>query len=80
MSLSVQAPGLACAWTAPLGSAAAGATDGAGTVELAPSTVTSGAAPTCTPGGRSTLRLLPDGSLVRELADSRSVPLTYHRQ
>ncbi|WP_405491355.1 protein kinase domain-containing protein [Streptomyces sp. NBC_00096] len=79
MSLTVQAPGIACAWSAPLDSAA-GAPAGAGTVGLAPSTVTSGAAPTCTPGGRSTLRLLPDGSLVRELADSPSAPLTYHRQ
>ncbi|MFD9307353.1 serine/threonine-protein kinase [Streptomyces sp. NPDC060048] len=74
MSLTVQAPGLACAWSAPLRSAAPG------TVGLDPSAVTSGVPPTCSPGGRSTLRLLPDGSLVRELENSASAPLTYRRR
>ncbi|MBT2453189.1 serine/threonine protein kinase [Streptomyces sp. ISL-43] len=74
MSLTVQAPGLACSWSAPLHSAAPG------TVALDPSAVTSGAPPTCSPGGRSTLRLLPDGSLVRELENSPSAPLTYRRR
>ncbi|KOU44403.1 hypothetical protein ADK53_02040 [Streptomyces sp. WM6373] len=73
MSLSVQDPGFACAWTAPL-------LDVPDPVELDASTVTSGAPPTCTPGGRSLLRLLPDGVLRRELAGSDSPPLDYRRQ
>ncbi|CAM5523912.1 Serine/threonine-protein kinase PknD [Streptomyces avidinii] len=74
MSLTVQAPGLACSWTAPLRSAAPG------TVGLETSAVTSGTPPTCSPGGRSTLRLLPDGTLVRELEDGPGPPLAYHRE
>ncbi|WP_343234820.1 alkaline phosphatase family protein [Streptomyces sp. ICC4] len=74
MSLTVQSPGLACSWSAPLRVAAPG------TVGLDPSSVTSGAPPTCSPGARSTLRLLPDGSLVRELENSASAPLTYRRR
>ncbi|MFE9633292.1 serine/threonine-protein kinase [Streptomyces sp. NPDC006463] len=73
MSLAVQAPGFACAWTAPLHSAP-------DPVELGPSTVTSGTPPTCTPGGRSRLRLRSDGTLQRELAGSDHPPLTYRRQ
>ncbi|MFD6885033.1 hypothetical protein [Streptomyces sp. NPDC059957] len=73
MSLTLQAPGFSCAWTAPLRSAT---TD---TVGLDPSTVISGAPPSCSPGGRSTLRLLPDGNLVRELDGSTALPLTYRR-
>ncbi|MFZ3471859.1 serine/threonine-protein kinase [Streptomyces sp. 4.24] len=74
MSLTVQSPGLACSWSAPLRVAASG------TVGLDPSSVTSGAPPSCSPGARSTLRLLPDGSLVRELENSASAPLTYRRR
>ncbi|WP_405921648.1 serine/threonine-protein kinase [Streptomyces sp. NBC_00122] len=73
MSLAVQAPGFACAWTAPLNSAP-------DPVELGASTVTSGAPPTCTPGGRSRLRLRSDGTLQRELEGSDHPPLTYRRQ
>ncbi|MFD9517388.1 serine/threonine-protein kinase [Streptomyces sp. NPDC059979] len=73
MSLAVEDPGFACAWTAPLRSAP-------DPVELGASTVTSGAPPTCTPGPWSRLRLLPDGSLSRELAGSGNPPLTYRRQ
>ncbi|MGW1775630.1 serine/threonine-protein kinase [Streptomyces sp. NPDC002104] len=73
MSLTLQSPGLGCAWTAPLRSADAGG------VGLDPSTVISGAPPSCSPGGRSTLRLLPDGNLVRELDGSTAAPLTYRR-
>ncbi|MFB7173251.1 hypothetical protein ACFCYM_20865 [Streptomyces sp. NPDC056254] len=73
MSLAVQDPGFACAWTAALRSA----TD---PVELDVSTVTSGAPPTCTAGSRSRLRLLPDGALRRELAGGGSPPLDYRRR
>ncbi|MFI5763726.1 serine/threonine-protein kinase [Streptomyces sp. NPDC051563] len=74
MSLTLQAPGLSCSWTAPLRSAAADS------VGLDPSTVTSGMPPSCSPGGRSTLRLLPNGNLVRELDGSTAAPLTYRRR
>ncbi|MFF3216309.1 serine/threonine-protein kinase [Streptomyces sp. NPDC002886] len=74
MSLTLQSPGLSCAWTAPLRSATTGS------VELDPSTVISGTPPSCSPGGRSTLRLLPDGNLVRELDGSTAAPLTYRRR
>ncbi|MFI7353078.1 serine/threonine-protein kinase [Streptomyces avidinii] len=73
MSLAVEGSGLACAWTAPLRSAS-------DPVELDASTVTSGAPPTCTPGAWSRLRLLPDGTLSRELAGSDNPPLTYRKQ
>ncbi|KJK54218.1 serine/threonine-protein kinase [Streptomyces sp. NRRL F-4428] len=73
MSLAVQDPGFACAWTAALRSA----TD---PVELDASTVTSGAPPTCTAGSRSRFRLLPDGALRRELAGGGSPPLDYRRR
>ncbi|OKK18400.1 hypothetical protein AMK16_19005 [Streptomyces sp. CB00455] len=73
MSLAVQAPQLSCAWSAPLLDAPPGA------VELGPSTVTSGAPAACMPGGRSRLRLLPDGTLQRELTGSGGPPLTYRR-
>ncbi|MDD9377815.1 serine/threonine-protein kinase [Streptomyces sp. ZAF1911] len=74
MSLTLQAPGLSCAWTAPLRSATADS------VGLDPSTVISGTPPSCSPGGRSTLRLLSNGSLVRELDGSTAAPLTYRRR
>ncbi|MFE6835302.1 serine/threonine-protein kinase [Streptomyces sp. NPDC057705] len=73
MSLAVEAPGFACAWTAPLRHAP-------DPVELDASTVTSGTPPTCTPGGWSRLRLLPDGTLQRELVGSDNPPLSYRRQ
>ncbi|MFD9369353.1 serine/threonine-protein kinase [Streptomyces sp. NPDC060020] len=73
MSLAVEAPGFACAWTAPLRHAP-------DPVELDASTVTSGAPPTCTPGAWSRLRILPDGTLQRELAGSDNPPLGYRRQ
>ncbi|WP_405439349.1 serine/threonine protein kinase [Streptomyces avidinii] len=73
MSLAVEGSGLACAWTAPLRRAS-------DPVELDASTVTSGAPPTCTPGTWSRLRLLPDGTLSRELAGSDNPPLTYRKQ
>ncbi|ARE75427.1 hypothetical protein B6R96_16900 [Streptomyces sp. Sge12] len=73
MSLAVEGSGFACAWSAPLRSASE-------PVELDASTVTSGAPPTCTPGAWSRLRLLPDGTLSRELAGSDNPPLTYRRQ
>ncbi|MFH7595351.1 protein kinase [Streptomyces racemochromogenes] len=72
MTLSVEAPGYSCSWRATLRSAP-------DPVELDASTVVSGAPPTCTPGGWSRLRLLPDGSLRRELDGSASAPLTYDR-
>ncbi|MFC9822487.1 serine/threonine-protein kinase [Streptomyces erythrochromogenes] len=75
MSLDVQDPGFACSWTAALHGA-----PGPDPVELDASTVTSGAPPTCTAGGRSRLRLLPDGALRRELAGSDGPPLDYRRQ
>ncbi|MER5759646.1 serine/threonine-protein kinase [Streptomyces sp. NPDC002082] len=74
MSLTLQAPGLSCAWTAPLRSATADS------VGLDPSTVISGTPPSCSPGGRSTLRLLSNGTLVRELDGSTAAPLTYRRR
>ncbi|WP_405831255.1 MULTISPECIES: serine/threonine-protein kinase [unclassified Streptomyces] len=73
MSLAVEAPGFACAWTAPLRHAP-------DPVELDASTVTSGTPPTCTPGGWSRLRLLPDGTLQRELVGSDNPPLSYRRK
>ncbi|MEU9087765.1 serine/threonine-protein kinase [Streptomyces sp. NPDC048357] len=73
MSLAVEDPGFACAWTAPLRNAS-------DPVELDASTVTSGAPPTCTAGAWSRLRLLPDGTLQRELAGSDNPPLSYRRQ
>ncbi|WP_445269623.1 serine/threonine-protein kinase [Streptomyces sp. DSM 41634] len=73
MSLAVEAPGFACAWTAPLRHAP-------DPVELDASTVTSGTPPTCTPGGWSRLRLLPDGTLQRELVGSDNPPLSYRRE
>ncbi|THA83204.1 serine/threonine-protein kinase [Streptomyces sp. A0592] len=83
MSLDVRDPGFVCSWTAALrGAPGSGVGSGAGSdsVELDASTVTSGAPPTCTAGGRSLLRLLPDGALRRELASSDSPPLDYRRQ
>ncbi|MCY0924957.1 serine/threonine-protein kinase [Streptomyces sp. H27-H1] len=74
MSLTLEAPGLSCAWTAPLRSAT---TDSVG---LDPSTVISGTPPSCSPGGRSTVRLLANGNLVRELDGSTTSPLTYRRR
>ncbi|MFD9406151.1 serine/threonine-protein kinase [Streptomyces sp. NPDC059989] len=74
MSLGVQAPGFGCTWKAYLRSATPDP------VELDASTVTSGTPPTCTPGAWSRLRLLPDGTLQRELAGSDDPPLTYRRQ
>ncbi|MEU8432346.1 serine/threonine-protein kinase [Streptomyces sp. NPDC029216] len=72
MSLSVEDPAYSCSWRATLRSAP-------DPVELDSSTVTSGAQPTCTAGRWSRLRLLPDGSLRRELDGSASAPLTYYR-
>ncbi|MGW2669611.1 serine/threonine-protein kinase [Streptomyces sp. NPDC001272] len=72
MTLSVEDPGYSCSWRATLRSAP-------DPVELGASTLVSGAPPTCTPGGWSRLRLLPDGSLRRELDGSASAPLTYDR-
>ncbi|AQT73563.1 serine/threonine-protein kinase [Streptomyces sp. fd1-xmd] len=85
MSLAVHDPAFACAWTAALRSApdqrpGSGPDSGPGSVELEASTVISGAPPTCTAGGPSRLRLLPDGALRRELAGSDSPPLDYRRQ
>ncbi|MFJ3881363.1 serine/threonine-protein kinase [Streptomyces sp. NPDC090077] len=73
MTLSVEHPAYSCSWRAALRS-------GPDPVELDASAVTSGAAPTCTPGGWSRLRLLPDGGLVRELSGGSSTPLTYYRE
>ncbi|WP_392893426.1 serine/threonine-protein kinase [Streptomyces sp. LN699] len=73
MDLRVEDPGYSCTWRATL-------LGGGDAVELAASTVTSGAPPTCTAGGVSRLRLLPDGSLRRELTGSASPPLTYDRE
>ncbi|MCX5377483.1 serine/threonine-protein kinase [Streptomyces sp. NBC_00091] len=73
MTLRVEDPGYSCAWRATLRS-------GPDPVELNASTVTSGAPPTCTPGGWSRLRLLPDGSLRRELDGGANPPLTYYRE
>ncbi|MFD7095572.1 serine/threonine-protein kinase [Streptomyces xanthophaeus] len=73
MTLSVQDPAFACTWRATLRSAP-------DPVELDASTVTSGAPPTCRPGSWSLLRLLPDGSLRRELAGGSGTPLTYRKQ
>ncbi|WCD87291.1 Serine/threonine-protein kinase AfsK [Streptomyces xanthophaeus] len=73
MTLSVQDPAFACTWRAALRSAP-------DPVELDASTVTSGAPPTCSPGSWSLLRLLPDGSLRRELAGGSGTPLTYRKQ
>lgn len=72
MTLSVEDPAFGCAWTAPLRAAP-------DPVRLGASTLTSGAAPACPPDGRSRLRMLPDGTLQRELADSDAPPLAYHR-
>lgn len=73
MTLSVRSPEFTCAWKAPLRSAP-------DPVELDASTVTSGAPPTCSPGNWSRLRLLPDGTLQRELAGAPGAPLTYRKQ
>ncbi|MFD8025075.1 serine/threonine-protein kinase [Streptomyces lavendulae] len=73
MTLRVDDPGYSCSWRATL----RGAPD---PVELDASTVTSGPPPTCTPGGWSRLRLLPDGTLRRELDGGSNPPLTYHRE
>ncbi|MER5773018.1 serine/threonine-protein kinase [Streptomyces sp. NPDC002039] len=73
MDLRVEDPGYSCTWRATL------LGDGDG-VELAASTVISGAPATCTAGGVSRLRLLPDGSLRRELTGSAIPPLTYDRE
>ncbi|AZM89845.1 serine/threonine-protein kinase [Streptomyces sp. W1SF4] len=73
MTLRVEHPGYSCSWRAALRSAP-------DPVELEVSAVTSGTPPTCTPGGWSRLRLLPDGSLVRELSGGGSLPLTYYRE
>ncbi|MFD0358238.1 serine/threonine protein kinase, partial [Streptomyces sp. NPDC127110] len=73
MTLRVEHPGYSCSWRAALRSAP-------DPVELDASAVTSGTPPTCTPGGWSRLRLLPDGSLVRELSGGDSLPLTYYRE
>ncbi|GLX20718.1 serine/threonine-protein kinase [Streptomyces lavendulae] len=73
MTLRVEHPGYSCSWRAALRSAPE-------PVELDASAVTSGTPPTCTPGGWSRLRLLPDGSLVRELSGGDSLPLTYYRE
>lgn len=73
MSLSVQDPAFACSWEAPLRSASE-------PVELEASTVTSGDPVTCAPGGWSRLRLLPAGTLQRELVGSDGAPLTYRKE
>ncbi|MEU9373437.1 serine/threonine-protein kinase [Streptomyces sp. NPDC048255] len=73
MTLSVRSPEFTCAWKAPLRAAP-------DPVELDASTVTSGAPPTCSPGNWSRLRLLPDGTLQRELAGAPGAPLTYRKQ
>ncbi|MGW6971346.1 protein kinase domain-containing protein [Streptomyces sp. NPDC054952] len=72
MNLRVEDPGYSCTWRATL-------LGGGDAVELAASTVTSGAPATCAPGGVSRLRLLPDGSLRRELTGSAIPPLRYER-
>lgn len=72
MTLAVEDPGFTCAWTAPLRAAP-------DPVELAVPSLTSGAAPACAPDGRSRLRMLPDGTLQRELAGSGNPPLDYRR-
>ncbi|WP_405979976.1 serine/threonine-protein kinase [Streptomyces sp. NBC_00158] len=73
MTLRVEHPGYSCSWRAALRSAPE-------PVELDASAVTSGTPPTCTPGGWSRLRMLPDGSLLRELSGGSSAPLTYYRE
>ncbi|MFD3718443.1 serine/threonine-protein kinase [Streptomyces sp. NPDC058674] len=73
MSLGVRDPAFSCTWTAPLRGTA-------GTVELDASTVTSGDPVTCTAGAWSRLRLLPDGTLQRELSGSAGPPLTYRKE
>ncbi|MFJ9079194.1 serine/threonine-protein kinase [Streptomyces sp. NPDC102278] len=73
MDLRAEDPGYSCTWRATL-------LGGDDTVELAGSAVTSGAPPTCTAGGVSRLRLLPDGRLRRELTGSAMLPLTYDRE
>ncbi|MCX5196012.1 serine/threonine protein kinase [Streptomyces sp. NBC_00249] len=73
MTLRVEDPGYSCAWRAPLRSAP-------DPVELGASSLTSGTPPTCTAGSWSRLRLLPDGSLRRELDGGSGLPLTYHRE
>ncbi|MEV6571933.1 serine/threonine-protein kinase [Streptomyces sp. NPDC051577] len=73
MDLRAEDPGYSCTWRATL-------LGGDDTVELAGSAVTSGAPPTCTAGGVSWLRLLPDGRLRRELTGSAMLPLTYDRE
>lgn len=73
MDLRVEDPGYSCTWRAAL-------LGGGDAVELAASTVTSGAPATCAPGGVSRLRLLPDGSLRRELTGSAMLPLRYEKE
>ncbi|MEU9416239.1 serine/threonine-protein kinase [Streptomyces sp. NPDC048272] len=73
MDLRAEDPGYSCTWRATL-------LGGDDAVELAGSAVTSGAPPTCTAGGVSRLRLLPDGRLRRELTGSAMLPLTYDRE
>ncbi|MGW6820836.1 serine/threonine-protein kinase [Streptomyces sp. NPDC055005] len=72
MDLRVEDPDYSCTWRATL-------LGGGDAVELAASTVTSGSPATCAPGGVSRLRLLPDGSLRRELTGSAIPPLRYER-
>ncbi|MFD6873584.1 MULTISPECIES: serine/threonine-protein kinase [unclassified Streptomyces] len=73
MALRVENPGYVCSWRAPL-------RKGPDPVELDASTVDPGSPPTCTSGSRSRLRLLPDGTLRRELEEASIPPLTYHRE
>ncbi|MGW7314556.1 hypothetical protein [Streptomyces sp. NPDC054865] len=73
MALRVENPGYACSWRAAL-------RKGPDPVELDASTVDPGSPPTCTSGSRSRLRLLPDGTLRRELEEASIPPLTYHRE
>ncbi|MCB5178746.1 serine/threonine-protein kinase [Streptomyces antimicrobicus] len=72
MRLSVQDPSYSCTWTATL-------QHGGDTVELSASTLQSGGPPHCQPGPWSRLRLLPDGSLQRQLMEGDRPPLTYQR-
>ncbi|MET9609884.1 serine/threonine-protein kinase [Streptomyces sp. NPDC006512] len=73
MTLRVENPGYVCSWRAPLRKAP-------DPVELDASAVVSGNPPTCTSGSPSRLRLLPDGTLRRELEEASIPPLTYHRE
>ncbi|MGW7119696.1 serine/threonine-protein kinase [Streptomyces sp. NPDC054901] len=73
MALRVENPAYVCSWRAPL-------RKGPDPVELDASTVDPGSPPTCASGSRSRLRLLPDGTLRRELEEASIPPLTYHRE